>query len=161
MGASWTRLTPSMLGVKFQNLDRALKPAEYEDVMLNAMREMQVAEVIRAKQYNDTRGTARSGKTGRIESGKMSAAIAGETFKSGRRGNEAAVTNRVGFLHSDLPYFDMQTVTGFMHVGFSPAEYIAPTYALRDARQDSKDELPKLSNVVFDEVRKNIRSALA
>ena len=161
MGASWTRLTPSMLGVKFQNLDRALKPAEYEDVMLNAMREVQVAEVAQAKQYTNTRGTEKSGKAGRVETGRMVDAIAGETFKSGRRGNEAAVTNRVGFIHEDLPYFDLQTVTGFSAGGFRPASYVAPTLALKDARQDSIDNLHNLSRVVLDEVRKNIRSALA
>ena len=90
----------------------------------------------------------------------MRDAIAGETFKSGRRGREAAVTNRVGFINENLPYFAFQTVTGFSAGGFRPAQYVAPTLALKDAHQDSLDDLARLGPVVFDKIKDNIRQAM-
>lgn len=161
MSATWQRLTPSMLGVKFEKLGRALDPTEYEEIMVEAMTEMQVKEVRQAKDYTDQRGTEKSGKPGRVETGTMRDSIAGETFKSGRRGREAAVTNRVGFLKTDLPYFTFQTITGFSAGGFRPAQYVAPTLALKDARQDSLDNLEKMGPVVFDKIKDNIRQAMS
>lgn len=158
--AEWVRMTPSMFGAKLKAVAAQADPALVGGIMLSAMTELQEEEVEQAKQYTRERpSNKRAMALGRIASGDMLNAITGETFRSGNRGREAAVTNRVGFLKGAKDYYTWQTVTGFMEGGYRPDQWIEPTHALRDAHQDAIDKFPKVGEIVMKEIMTRIKRA--
>lgn len=158
--AEWVRMTPSMFGAKLKAVAAQANPALVSGIMLSAMTQLQEEEVEQAKQYTLERPSNKSVMAlGRVDSGEMLNAISGETFRSGNRGREAAVTNRVGFLKGAKDYYTWQTVTGFMEGGYRPDQWIEPTHALRDAHQDAIDKFPKVGEIVMQEIMVRIKRA--
>jgi hypothetical protein len=149
-----------MFGAKLKAVAAQANPALVSGIMLIAMTQLQEEEVEQAKQYTLERPSNKSVMAlGRVDSGEMLNAISGETFRSGNRGREAAVTNRVGFLKGAKDYYTWQTVTGFMEGGYRPDQWIEPTHALRDAHQDAIDKFPKVGEIVMREIMVRIRRA--
>ena len=84
-----------------------------------------------AEQLTRTRPSPRSGKRGRVESGRMA-----ESFDS--RVVEVSPTKIVtefGSLEDTQKYFVFQTETGFT---FFDGTWVEPTYAMRDATEHAK-----------------------
>lgn len=94
--------------------------------------------VSKTKQYISTRGTAKSGKQGRIETGAMLDAVESKVEKN----SPTEVEVRAGY--HDAPYY-----TVFQELGTAR---IQAMYALTDA---AEDVLPKLAK----DISKNVRSA--
>lgn len=87
-----------------------------------------------ARHLTETRPSARSGKQGRVDTGRMEDEIVDETI---RRGNE--IVGRFGFLNFAEFYFVLQTETGFRH--FGSGEFIEPTFALRDTEDYIRQQM--------------------
>lgn len=94
----------------------------------NAMKKVIVQAVEDAKRFTETRPSAKSGKSGRVESGKMVEQIIGRSYREGTR----RVIGEFGFLNGPAElYMALQTVTGFKH--WLSGDFIEPTFAFRDA----------------------------
>ena len=108
---------------------------EIDDVSKNAVR--LVEDVIQAgerdtRYFTLTRPSAKSGKAGRVETERMADAIISRMESTG----PAVIRGAYGFLDDQEEYFKYQTVTGFTHN--RSGEYIAPTFALQDAYEGTK-----------------------
>ncbi len=79
-----------------------------------------------ARRFTATRPSAKSGKDGRVETGRMMDAIMGRILQEGKD----RIIAELGFLDDQELYFALQSVTGFRHPGGAA---IAPTLAIRDA----------------------------
>lgn len=145
MGAYWSGTKPPQLAAKYQQIITAVGPNAYNSAMIDEMSKVQIEEVRQARAYTESRPSPKSGRTGRVDSGKMRDSIVGETklTKSG------LVTNRVGFLAGREAYFKYQTSTGF--VNNRSGDFIEPTLALKDAHEDAK---PNLRQAGINVIRK-------
>lgn len=94
----------------------------------NAMRKVIEQAVEDAKRFTATRPSRKSGKQGRIETGKMVEQIIGRSYREGVRN----VVGEFGFLNGPAElYMALQTSSGFTH--WRSGEFIEPTFAFRDA----------------------------
>ncbi len=82
---------------------------------------------ITARAYTAQRGRPTSEGSGRIDSGDMVSAIDSEIELRAK-----SVIGKFGFIGEQADYFLYQTVLGFNH--WLSDEFIAPTFALRDAK---------------------------
>lgn len=89
------------------------------------------------RQLTASRPSAKSGKRGRIATGRMYDAIRSEVTEEGD-----TIVAKYGMLDDQEDYFKYQTVTGFTHN--RSGEYIAPTFALQDAYQNSVEQVDAL-----------------
>jgi len=80
-----------------------------------------------AKRFTASRPSAKSGKSGRIETGDMMDAIVGRVYQNA----EESIIGDFGFLDRQEFYFFLQTDEGFRN--WRSGEFIEPTFALRDA----------------------------
>jgi hypothetical protein len=117
---AWRKSNPNMPNVI---ADQAKK--DLEDRVWAAMQKVIEQAVDDAKRFTADRGTARSGKQGRIDTGLMVQSIVGRVVKDGMD----RIVGDFGFLDRNELYFWLQTVNGFEH----GASFIEPTFALRDA----------------------------
>jgi len=134
--------SPRNINIYFSNIAQKIE----KQIMARAAEAMHVviqAAVLNAKEFTATRGTAKSGKAGRVDTNAMLDAFKGEVTKGA---NEVA--GRFGFLDAKELYFKLQTSSGFMH-----GDFIEPTFALRDAADIADDDLRKA-------VREAIKEAL-
>jgi hypothetical protein len=76
--------------------------------------------------FTESRGTTKSGHAGRIESKAMLNAVTYRVEQS-----KGEIIGDFGFLNEQEFYFFLQTDEGFQH--YLSGEFIAPTFALRDA----------------------------
>lgn len=83
------------------------------------------------KHHIETRGTAKSGKRGRIESGKMRDAVNSQMVKSGTRDAEG----KFGWIDTYENYYGMQE-EGFRYVHADPEFDVEGMYALTDAGEE-------------------------
>lgn len=78
------------------------------------------------RRFTSSRGTASSGKAGRIDTGAMLNAV---TYRVNQVAGE--IVGEFGFINEQELYYFLQTDTGFRH--WISNEFIEPTFALRDA----------------------------
>lgn len=90
-----------------------------------------------ARDYTLTRPSAKSGKTGRVETGLMADSFSSQMESTGPN----VIRGVYGFLDVEPEYFVLQTETGFMHS--RSGQYIAPTLAMKDAYETSKQMVDK------------------
>lgn len=89
------------------------------------------------KQYIGTRPGAKTGKTGRIESGDMRDAFGHKLTKPGKD----RFYLRVGFIKDYASYFTFQDL-GFLH--YRSREQVEGVHAIRDTKDDiTNDLMPK------------------
>jgi len=84
--------------------------------------------------FTAQRGTAKSGKAGRVASGDMYDAVSYRVWQE-----DGSVRGEIGFLEEKRFYYFPQTSEGFTHV--ASGEFIEPTFALRDAVIIASDKL--------------------
>lgn len=89
----------------------------------------------KTKEFIETRGTAKSGKRGRVETGQMRDSVKGEATKKGRQHHQA----EFGWM-SQAPDWARFQEAGFTHVGGSPVEGM---FALGDAGVLAVEEAKK------------------
>lgn len=100
----------------------------YQTRLENAMRKVIEQAVRDAKEFTASRPSAKSGKSGRVETSKMMEEIMGRSYREG----VAVIVGEFGFLNGPAElYMALQTNTGFKH--WLSGEFIEPTFALRDA----------------------------
>lgn len=116
----WKKSNPNMPNVI---ADRVKK--DLEERVWSALQKVIEQAVDDAKRFTSDRGTAKSGKAGRIETGLMVQSIVGRVVKDGMD----KIVGEFGFLDRNELYFWLQTVNGFEH----GASFIEPTFAFRDA----------------------------
>jgi hypothetical protein len=85
-----------------------------------------------AENLTRTRPSPRSGKRGRVETGRMADSFKSEVVKDSP--NEIVV--EFGSLEDVQKYFVYQTETGFT---FFDGTWVEPTYAMRDATEHAKE----------------------
>jgi hypothetical protein len=141
---------------KLAGVRSAVDPNTFDQELIEGLDEVTRERVRLAKEYTNSRGTAGSGKAGRVETGKMVNAIAGETKKSAA----GQVRSRVGFLRGREEYFALQTSTGFEEGGYRPDKWIEPTYALLDARLDTEQMVQQAGTNILRRLSAKIRKAL-
>lgn len=95
----------------------------------------------KTKEFIETRGTAKSGKRGRIETGEMRDSVKSGTVKKGRNHHQA----EFGWM-SHSPSWAKYQEQGFTHVGGSPVEGMfalgdAGDLAVKEAQRKLKEEL--------------------
>jgi hypothetical protein len=122
MGLVWTSGSAGEFAGAFDGLADKLT-----DGLEDAMRDIVTQAVADAKRFTASRPGAQTGKSGRVETGAMLNAIAGDSWREG----VANVVGEFGFTDESELYFALQTITGFRHWG--AGEFIAPTFALIDA----------------------------
>lgn len=76
--------------------------------------------------FTESRPSASSGKAGRVDTGAMRDAVSYRVEQS-----MGQIVGDLGFLNEQAFYYFLQTDTGFTN--WRSGEWIAPTYALRDA----------------------------
>lgn len=91
-----------------------------------------------AKAFTASRPSAKSGKAGRVETGKMMEAISYRVTRNG----PYQVLLEMGFTDFAEPYFVYQTSTGFRHN--RSGEFIAPTLAVVDAGRIMEAQVPAI-----------------
>lgn len=101
------------------NRERTRYLARMERVLQEAVEDYQ--------QFTATRGTSKSGKAGRIESGDMYDAVSYRVWQD----PDGNINGEIGFLKEQFFYYFLQTSEGFTH--WVSGEFIEPTNALRDA----------------------------
>lgn len=89
------------------------------------------------KQLTNTRPSKKSGKQGRVDTGRMFDAITSKVEQEGD-----TIVARYGMLDDTELYMALQTVTGFIHN--RSGEFIEPTFALQDAFQNSIEQVDAL-----------------
>lgn len=100
----------------------------YQARLENAMRQVIIQAVQDAKDFTASRPSNKSGKAGRVESGKMMNEIIGRSYREG----VSKVVGEFGFINGPAElYMALQTSTGFKH--WLSGDFIEPTFALRDA----------------------------
>lgn len=87
------------------------------------------------KRFTESRGTEKSGKSGRVETGAMRDAV---SFRVQQLAN-GSIQGELGFLDGGPTYFFLQTDTGFTH--YLSGEFIEPTFALVDAARIAAGKL--------------------
>lgn len=123
MPLKWEQGNP----LAFDNVWKLVRDT-YQARLENAMASVIRIAVDDAKRFTASRPSAKSGKAGRIESGKMMEEIMGRSYREG----VANVVGEFGFLNGPAElYMALQTSTGFKH--WRSGEFIEPTFALRDA----------------------------
>lgn len=108
----------------FQGKVRAIEKGG-QDALDDSMKDGEDA----MKSYISTRGTAKSGKRGRIESGQMLDAVHSSVVSTG----VGSATGKFGWIENTEPYFGYQDV-GFQHVNGGSVEGMN---ALVDAAEHS------------------------
>lgn len=119
---TWTRGNPESFVAypsKMLNQLRTRYLRRMEQVLEEAVDDYQL--------FTATRGTEKSGKPGRIESGKMYDEVSYRVWQD----SDGSIHGELGFLDGGELYEFLQTDTGFRH--WISGEFIEPTYALRDA----------------------------
>lgn len=113
-------------GARFMGLpDQILE--HYKKALDGAMDEVIAQAIYDMRRFTETRPSAKSGKQGRVDTSAMLESIGGEVFWEG----VDRLVGRFGFTDRQELYFMWQTTTGFHH--YLSGEFIAPTFALRDA----------------------------
>lgn len=109
----------------FSNIPRNVGDQIYNELG-GAMAQIIANAVKNAKAMTAERGRPSSASGGRIETGAMIDAIQGDI-----RATAKQIIGKFGFIDKQADYFLYQTVTGFTH--WLSAEFIEPTFAIRDA----------------------------
>lgn len=86
-------------------------------------------------QHIETRGTEKSGKAGRVDTGKMRDSVDAEVTKA----TSTEIEGRFGWLEEQPFYAEFQE-RGFVH---SSGATVEPMYALSDAAEEVIDKLDK------------------
>lgn len=143
------------MGVRFQwvrgsaqaflNLPERLADQIYGELG-DAMAVIVESAVQNAREFTAERGTRTSLGGGRIETSAMIGAIKGEVETKAKQ-----VIGKFGFIGQQEDYFLYQTVTGFNH--WLSAEFIEPTFALRDAEQIAIGDLGAAIQAAIRNVR--------
>lgn len=114
------------------------KVRELTEAAVDALEEAMEAGENITKHHIETRGTARSGKRGRVETGEMRDSVSSDTVRSSK--DEAI--GRFGWINR-TPYW-----ARFQEAG---TKYIEPMWALSDAAEEVKiDYLNAMDEVVRD-----------
>ena len=126
MPVTWTRGSED----EFKNIGDRLKLKVYK-AAAEAMEVTIQAAVLNAKEMTATRPSAKSGRSGRVDTAAMLEAIMGDV-----RAGADEIVGRFGFINKQELYFKLQTVTGFMN-----GDFIEPTFALFDSKVIAEQDL--------------------
>lgn len=99
-----------------------------------------------AREFTAERGRPTSKFGGRIETSKMIGALKGKVEEEARR-----ITGEFGFIDEIQDYYIYQTVTGFTH--YLSADYIEPTFAIRDAGRIAADDMAQAIRAAISKVK--------
>ncbi len=125
----WTKGSPE----RFLSLGNTIEDQLYKS-LASAMVMIAAQGAITARAYTAERGRPTSRGAGRVDSGDMANAIRHEVeFQANQ------IIARFGFVGEQAQYFLYQTVTGFEH--WLSADFIEPTFALRDAKIKAEPEV--------------------
>lgn len=122
MGTTWAKGSAN----SFQGLPELILK-RLRARMQEAMEEVIQQAVMDMKRFTETRPSANSGKSGRVDTGEMLNAIAGRVLNEGAD----RIVGEFGFLDRQELYYALQTSLGFQHIN---GAFIDPTYAQRDAQ---------------------------
>ena len=129
MGFKWKGMDPKELGAYYGRLPEQILAGfeeQAEDIARQGANDM--------REFIRTRGTEKSGKTGRIESGDMLKYVRHRVDRDGR--NRLRI--RWGWLATRRKYFRFQE-NGFRH--YQSGEIIPPMHALLDSYMQNRDKI--------------------
>lgn len=131
-----------------QNFDIFLKRGEGQlyDALADAVEEIVRQGALTARALTAQRGRPTSQGGGRVETGAMAEALKHKVEASARK-----IVGEFGFTDGHADYYIYQTVTGFNH--WLSSEFIAPTFAIRDAGEIARGEMAAAIKAAIRKVR--------